>query len=155
MSSILVLPGLACSRKRIRIHPNIAAHGIFMQQQSAAFTLSSIQGNYAIGTSGLSGSNTQVISGQFGVNGTGLVTSAGAIDINTAGTLTPAEPVASGSYLTPATSGRTMLTLNPSTDNRNFAAYIVNSAVNGQLQQIFVVGIDSGRVAAGTLFRQF
>ena len=93
-------------------HPDIAAHGIITQQQSAAFTLASIQGNYSIHANGLSGSNAQVISGQLGANGTGLVTS-GAIDINTAGTLTAAEAV-TGTYVLPASSGRSTLTLNPS-----------------------------------------
>ena len=129
------------------IHPGTAVHGIFIQQQATAFTLASIQGNYSINSNGLSAGNSQVISGQMAVNGAGGVTS-GAIDINTAGTLTPAEAV-SGTYPLPGTNGRTTLVLNPSTDNRNFAVYVVNST------QAIIVGIDSGRVAAGILRRQF
>jgi hypothetical protein len=49
----------------------------------------------------------------------------------------------------PASNGRATLVLNPSTDNRNFAVYVVNST------QVIVMGIDTGRVAAGTLLRQF
>jgi hypothetical protein len=119
---------------------------MFIQQQTTAFTLASIQGNYSISSNGLSAGNGQVISGQMAANGAGAVTS-GAIDIDTAGTLTPAEAV-SGTYLLPAASGRTTLVLNPSGDNRNFAVYIVNST------QAIIVGIDS-RVAAGALLRQF
>jgi hypothetical protein len=139
--------GSAVFQETDSIHAGIAAHGMFTQQQSAAFTLASVQGNYAISTTGLSGASSQVISGQLTSNGAGLVAS-GAIDINTAGTLTAGEAV-SGTYILPATSGRSTLALNPSTDNRNFAVYIVNST------QVFVVGIDSGRVAAGILFRKF
>jgi hypothetical protein len=137
------------------IHPGIAADGMFTQQQvpipPAAFSLASIIGNYAIGTNGLSGSNAQVITGQLAANGAGLVKS-GAIDINTAGTLTAGEAV-SGTYILPASSGRSTLVLNPLTDNRNFAVYIVNST------QVFVVGIDNAaappRLAIGTMYRQF
>jgi hypothetical protein len=137
--------GSAVFQETDAIHAGIAAHGVFTQQQTAAFTLASIQGNYAISTTGLSGASPQVISGQLSANGTGQVTS-GAIDINTAGTLTAGQLV-TGSYVLPATSGRSTLVLNPLTDT--FAVYIVNST------QVFVVGIDSGRVAAGTLLRKF
>jgi hypothetical protein len=133
------------------IHAGIAPHGMLIQQQiptpPAAFSLASIKGNYAIGTNGASGPSAQVITGQLGIDGAGLVTS-GAIDINTAGVLTPAEAV-SGTYILPASTGRSTLVLNPTTDNRNFAVYVVNSS------QVFVVGIDNGRLAGGTLFRQF
>ena len=139
--------GSAVFQETDSIHAGIAAHGVFTQQQSAAFTLASLQGNYAITTTGLSGASAQVISGQLTSNGAGLVAS-GAIDINTAGTLTAGEAV-SGTYTLPASTGRSTLALNPSTDNRNFAAYIVSPT------QVFLVGIDSGRVAAGTLFRKF
>jgi hypothetical protein len=139
--------GSAVFQETDSIHAGIAAHGLFTQQQSAAFTLASAQGNYAISATGVSGASPQVISGQLTSNGTGLVTS-GAIDINTAGTLTAGE-VVSGTYSLPASSGRSTLTLNPSTDNRNFAAYVVSPT------QVFIVGIDNGRVASGTLFRKF
>jgi hypothetical protein len=138
--------GSAVFQEADAIHPGISAHGMFIQQQTTAFTLASIQGNYSISSNGLSAGNGQVISGQMAANGAGAVTS-GAIDIDTAGTLTPAEAV-SGTYLLPAASGRTTLVLNPSGDNRNFAVYIVNST------QAIIVGIDS-RVAAGALLRQF
>jgi hypothetical protein len=45
--------------------------------------------------------------------------------------------------------GRTTFVLNPSTDNRSFAAFVVNST------QVIIVGIDTGRVAAGVMLRQF
>jgi hypothetical protein len=126
---------------------NIASDGFFAQQQSAAFSLASIQGNYAVNSKGLSGSSVQVFTGQLNADGAGTVP-LGAIDINTAGALTPSEAI-SGTYSVPASSGRGTLTLNPSTDNRNFAVYVVNST------QAIVVGIDTGRLAAGSLFRRF
>ena len=125
----------------------IASDGIFAQQQSGAFSLTSIQGNYAIAVSGTSGSSRQVILGQVKADGAGTIPS-GAIDINTDGTLTPGEAV-SGTYSAPAGSGRATLTLNPSTDNRNFAVYVVSST------QVLMVGIDGGRVSSGALFKQF
>jgi hypothetical protein len=125
----------------------IISDGMFAQQQTTPFTLASIQGNYAIATSGVSGSSGQSITGQFGANGSGALAS-GAIDINTGGILTSSEAVA-GSYSTPAANGRAAIVLNPSSDNRNFAGYIVSST------QVFVLGIDPGRVGVGALFRQF
>jgi hypothetical protein len=121
--------------------------GIFAQQQSAPFTLASIQGNYAIATSGVSGSSGQDIAGQFGANGSGVLAS-GAININTGGILTSGEAV-SGTYTTPAANGRAALVLNPASDNRNFAGYVVSST------QVFTLGIDPGRIGVGALFRQF
>jgi len=125
---------------------SIAADGLFIQQQSTAFSFASIQGSYALQTTGLSAASLQTISGQVSANGTGAISS-GTIDINTAGTTT--SEAASGAYSLPASNGRATLMLNPSSDNRNFAVYVVNST------QIFVIGTDTGRVAAGTLLRQF
>ena len=131
-------------RKPTRISPAMA---FSPNSKAAAFSLASIQGSYALDSSGLSGSSVQVFTGQLNADGAGTVSS-GTIDINTAGTLTPSEAV-SGAYTALSSSGRGTLTLNPSTDNRNFAVYVVNST------QVIVVGIDSGRLAAGALFRRF
>ena len=127
----------------------ITSDGIFAQQQSAAFALNSIQGNYAVSTSGGTSSPSagQVIVGQFASNGSGVIPS-GAMDINTGGVLTPGEAV-TGTYTAPAANGRSTLVLNPTGDNRNFAAYVVNAA------QVFILGIDPGRVAVGALYREF
>jgi hypothetical protein len=123
-------------------HPS---DGNFTSQQSAAFTLASIQGNYAIQTSGVSGSSPQVSTGEFASNGAGAIAS-GSIDINTGGTLAPAQPV-TGSYPAPAAHGRTTLALNSGTPN--FAAYVVSST------QVYILGIQPGQVAVGALLRQF
>jgi len=121
--------------------------GMFAQQQITPFTLASIQGNYAIATSGASGTSGQSITGQFGANGSGVLSS-GVVDINTGGILTSGEAV-SGTYTTPAANGRSTIVLNPSSDNRNFAGYVVSPT------QVFILGIDPGRVGVGALFRQF
>jgi hypothetical protein len=123
----------------------IASHGLFTLQQSAPFTLASIQGNYAIDTSGISGASLQVSTGQIGANGAGSVTS-GNMDVNTAGALITGQAV-TGSYTAPAATGRTTLTLTSTIPN--FAAYIVSPT------QVYVLGIQSGQVAAGALLRQF
>jgi hypothetical protein len=120
-----------------------------IQQQTTAFSLASIQGNYALQTSGLSPASpasAQTIAGPLVANGAGAISS-GTIDINSAGTL--ASETVSGAYSLPASTGRATLTLNPSTDNRNFAVYIVNST------QVFVVGIDAGRLASGAMYKRF
>ena len=123
----------------------IASDGLFTLQQSAAFTLASLQGNYAIESSGISGSSLEVSTGQIGANGAGAVTS-GNIDINTGGTLTLGQTV-TGSYSAPAATGRATLALNSSSPN--YAAYVVNST------QVYIMGIQTGRLAVGALLRQF
>jgi hypothetical protein len=123
--------------------------GSFAQQQTAAFSRASIQGSNALQTTGLSPASpasAQTIAGQLVADGAGAISS-GTIDINSAGT--PASEAVSGTYSLPAPNGRATLTLNPSTDNRNFAVYIVNST------QVFVLGIDAGRLASGAMYRRF
>jgi hypothetical protein len=115
--------------------------GNFTLQQSAA----SIQGNYAIETTGVSGSSLQDSTGQIGANGTGTITS-GNTDTNTGGTLASAQPV-TGSYSAPATNGRATLTLNSGTPN--YSAYVVSPT------QVYILGIQSGQLAVGALLRQF
>jgi hypothetical protein len=123
--------------------------GSFAQQQSTTFSMASIQGNYALQTSGLSTASAQTMEGQLSANGTGTISS-GTIDITTTGTAT--SEAISGTYSSPGSNGRATLTLNPSTDTRNFAIYVVNST------QVFVVGIDSSsaaRLASGAMSRRF
>ena len=123
----------------------IASDGNFALQQSAAFTLASIQGNYAIETSGASGSSLQVSTGELGADGAGTITS-GNIDTNTGGTLAPGQAV-TGSYTAPATTGRATLALNSTTPN--YAAYVISPT------QAYLLGIQTGQSAAGALLRQF
>jgi len=123
--------------------------GSFAQQQTTGFTQASIQGSYALQTTGLSSASpasTQTIAGPLVADGVGAIPS-GTIDINSAGTL--ASETVSGTYSLPVSNGRATLALNPSTDNRNFAVYIVNST------QVFVIGIDSGRLASGAMYKRF
>jgi hypothetical protein len=122
-----------------------SSDGNFTLQQSALFTLASIQGNYAIETSGLSGSSLQVSTGQIATDGKGAVTS-GKIDTNTGGTLVAGQTV-TGSYSAPGTSGRATLTLNSGAPN--YAAYVVSPT------QVYILGIQSGQLAVGALLRQF
>jgi hypothetical protein len=128
------------------IDPGRTSNGSFLEQQGAAFSLASLKGSYALETTGLSGASAETLTGQLSADGAGAIPS-GSLDSNTAGAT--ASESASGTYLLPTVAGRATLTLNPSTDNRNFAVYIVNSA------QAFVVGIDSGRIASGPMYRRF
>lgn len=123
----------------------IASDGNLARQQSSALTLASIQGNYAIQTSGAAGSSAQVITGELSADGAGNIP-AGKIDVNTAGALTAGE-VVTGSYSAPTATGRSTLALNSGT--LNYSLYVVSPT------QAFVVGIQAGQVAAGSLLRQF
>ncbi len=123
----------------------IASHGLLALQQSPPFTLSSIEGNYALQTSGTSGASAQVTTGQLGANGAGAVT-AGELDINTGGVTTPGQAVM-GTYTAPAVTGRATLALSSGT--LNYAAYVVSST------QIYILGIQPGQLAVGSLLRQF
>ncbi len=126
----------------------IASDGTFMAQQSGPFALASIQGNYAIETSGITGGAARVVSGQLGTDGAGNVetTPAAAVDINTAGVLLPGV-AATGAYTAPAANGRTTLALSPL--STGYAAYVVNP------NEVFLLDLQSGQLAAGALLRQF
>jgi len=123
----------------------IASDGNFALQQSAAFSPASIQGNYAIGTSGTSGSSLQVSTGQLAADGKGAVPS-GSLDTNTAGSLSSAQPL-TGSYSAPAATGRATLALNSGA--LAYACYVLSPT------QVYILGIKSGQLAAGALLRQF
>jgi hypothetical protein len=142
--------GSAVFQETDTIHPNVTSDGIFTKQQNASFSQSQISGTYAINTSGLSGSSIEVITGELAANGAAVVSS-GALDVNTAGTLTPGQTI-TGTYATASSTERGTLTLNllnPLVQTRTFAVYVVSST------QAFAVGTDTGRLAAGALFRQF
>jgi hypothetical protein len=126
---------------------SITSDGEFVQQHLGSNPALSSQSSYALDASGLSGTLSQVLVGQLTANGAGAISS-GHLDINTAGTLTSGEAI-TGTYTIPGSSGRAVLTVNPTADNRNFAVYVVNST------QVFLLGIDSGRLVAGSLLRQF
>jgi hypothetical protein len=134
-------------------HPNIASDGTFVQQQNTSFALSQIAGTYALKTNGFSGASAETIIGELATNVSGGV-SAGAIDINTAGNTASAVAItpATNSFSTSSSAERGTLVLtlgNPLNQTRNFAVYVVSST------QVFIVEIDSGRLAAGALLRQF
>lgn len=123
----------------------IASDGNFTVQQSGPFTLASIAGNYAIAVSGTSGGSLQSSTGQLDTNGAGLITS-GIIDTDTAGSLAAGQ-IVTGSYTAPAAIGRATLALNSTPPN--YAAYVVSPT------QVYLLGIQSGQLAAGALLRQF
>ena len=125
----------------------IASDGNFTLQQSATFALSSIQGNYAIQTSSTSGGSLQVMTGQVGADGAGAIKAGSLVDVNTGGTLNSGQAV-TGAYAAPATSGRTVLTLTP-INPTGYAAYVVNP------NEVYLLGIQPGQLAAGVLLRQF
>jgi hypothetical protein len=129
------------------IDAGIASDGNFAQQQGAPFTVASVMGNYALHTSGASGSSVEDITGEIAADGTGKIP-AGKIDINIAGTLTPGQAV-TGSYSAPAATGRATLSLTPGASTN--AAYVVSPT------QVYILEIQpTGQlVGAGSLLRQF
>ncbi len=143
--SLVFYLGAAGSAVAQETDAGYSSDGNFTLQQSAASTLASIQGNYAIETSGISGSSLQVSTGQIGADGAGALTS-GKIDTNTGGTLVSGQTV-TGSYSAPGTSGRATLTLN--SGSPNYAAYVVSPT------QVYILGIQPGQLAVGALLRQF
>jgi hypothetical protein len=126
----------------------IASDGIFASQQGAPFSLATLQGNYAIQTSGTLSGSSQVLTGQLDANGAGATeaTPPSIVDLNTGGTLSPALTV-TGGYVAPDANGRTAFSLTPVSNG--YAAYIVNSG------EVFLLGLQPGQVAAGTLLKQF
>jgi hypothetical protein len=131
--------------------PSIVADGLLLGQQGGPFTLASLQGRYALNLNGLTAAGEEDFVGQLATDGAGNVKS-GLLDINDFGGLLPAEPN-SGTYGSVASNGRATMVLNPSTDNRNFVLYFVNSPSQGS--QVFVMGTDSTRLATGSLYKQF
>jgi hypothetical protein len=124
----------------------IESNGNFSFQQGAPFALASLQGNYAIETSGVSAAALQVTTGQFGSNGAGTIVS-GVIDTNTGGTTLALGQAATGTYSTPAATGRVTITLTAGA--LNYVGYIVSPS------QIYILGIQPGELAAGAMLKQF
>lgn len=124
----------------------IASDGNFSLQQGAPFALASVQGNYALQTNGVSAGASQVTSGQIGSNAAGTIVS-GVIDTNIGGTTVTLGQATTGSYSAPAATGRVTLTLTAGA--QNYVGYI------GSSNQIYILGIQPGELAAGALLRQF
>lgn len=146
--------GNAVFQETDSIHPT--SDGFLAQQQSAAFSQALIAGNYAIGSSGLSGSSVETVTGELAANGAGSVTS-GAIDVNTGGTLSPGvTPTGAYSASSAAERGTLTLTLpSPLNQTRNYAVYVITSPQTLPAQQLILIRIDAGLPANGSLFRQF
>ncbi len=73
----------------------------------------------------------------------------GELDTNTGGTIfspLAGQPV-TGSYTAPSSAGRSLLTLNSA--SANYVVYVVSPT------QAFLLGIQPGQLAAGSLLRQF
>jgi hypothetical protein len=148
--------GSAVFQETDTIHGTVAGDGFLAQQQSSSFSQALITGNYAIATSGLSGSAVEQVTGELAANGAGVVPS-GAIDINSGGTLSPGVAV-TGAYAASSSAERGTLTLalpSPLNQTRNYAVYVINSPQTLPAQRIIVIRIDAGLPASGQMFRQF
>ena len=132
------------------------ADGLLLLQHGGPFTAASLQGSYALNLAGLAGGTPENFVGQITADGAGKVTS-GSLDININDFAAAGQPLmkqlpgeaVSGTYASVSSAGRATLSLNPSADNRNFVLYFVSPA------QVFVLGADSTRVAAGVISKQF
>lgn len=121
-------------------------------QDATQFTSAAIQGRY---TFSVSGANTGGAAGSLAIAGALSSDGAGALsqgvrDVNSAGTLTSAQSLASGSYTVPSSAGRGTLTLNFSSPSvtQTFAYYIIDAA------RVRLLGTDSTMAVSGDLLKQ-
>jgi hypothetical protein len=124
----------------------IVSDGNFSLHQGVPFSLASIQGSYALESSGVSATASQVTSGQLLSNGAGTIVS-GVLDSNTGGTTITLAQAATGSYSAPAATGRVTFTLTAGA--QSYVAYITSPT------QVYILGIQPGELTAGALLRQF
>jgi hypothetical protein len=118
--------------------------GTALQQQTTAFTPSSLQGTYGLNFTGAnSGSELDSIA-EFTSDGASKLT--GIIDINNSGGTTPGQPLA-GTFTT-AANGRTTMILQTPLGTQNLAVYLVNGT------RALFVELDGGLVAAGDIRHQ-
>jgi hypothetical protein len=151
-------PGSAFFQETDSLHPNVASNGFLAQQQVTAFSQSLLTGNYSISSSGLSGSSIETFTGEMAANGAGVIET-GIIDVNVGGTPTSAQSL-TGVYAASSSAERGTLTLTlpaPLNETRTFAVYTINPPQTLPLpvQQIILIGIDTGRTAGGSLFLQY
>ena len=132
------------------------ADGLLILQQGGPFAAASLQGTYAWNLAGLTAGGQENFVGQITADGAGKVSS-GSLDINI-NDFAPAGQTlvkqlggeaVTGTYASVTATGRATMILNPSADNRNFVLYFVSPA------QVFVLGADPARVAAGAVYKQF
>jgi hypothetical protein len=118
--------------------------GTALQQQTAAFTPSSVQGTYGLNFTGAnSGSELDSIA-EFTSDGVTKLT--GIIDINNSGGITFGQPL-TGTFTT-AANGRTTMILQTPLGTQNLAVYLVNGT------RALFVELDGGLVAAGDIRHQ-
>ena len=151
-------PGSAFFQETDSLHPNVASAGFLLQQQSATFSQALLLGNYAISSSGLSGSSIETITGDLTASGAGVVGS-GTIDVNLGGVPTSGQ-LLTGVYAVSTSAARGTLALTlpaPLNETRNFAIYAIHppQTLPFPVQQIILIGIDSGRTTSGSLFLQY
>lgn len=146
--------GNAVFQETDALHP--ASDGFLAPQQSSTFSQALIAGNFAIATSGITGSSIETDTGEIAADGAGNVSS-GSIDVNAGGTLSPAV-AAVGAYAASSSPARGTLSLTlagPLNQTRTYAVYVVNSPQTLPAQQIILIRIDAGLPAGGSLFRRF
>jgi hypothetical protein len=121
-----------------------AGKGTIAKQDTAAFSLATLDGPYAFLVDGLDFNNRLSIAGRFTSSSGAL--SAGISDINNGPTVSLAQPL-SGT-LTLGANGRGTLTLTTAIGPLHFAYYIVSSS------ELLVVGTDFFPILSGTALRQ-
>jgi hypothetical protein len=151
-------PGSSFFQETDSLHPNVASDGFLAQQQVTAFSQALLTGNYSVRSSGLSGSSIETITGEMTADGAGVI-GTGTIDVNVGGTPTSAQSL-TGVYAASSSAERGTLTLTlpaPLNETRAFAVYAINPPETLPLpvQQIILIGIDTGRTAGGSLFLQY
>ena len=115
---------------------------------TANITGAALNGNYALQLSGGTGGASQQFLGQLALNSSGTLT-AGNLDMSTFPSGSPGQTEPLLGTLSIPSSVRGTLSLNPLTDHRTFLVYAAGSG------QFFVLQIDSGSFASGTILKQF
>lgn len=151
-------PGSAFFQETDSLHPNVASDGFLAQQQVAVFSQTLLSGNYAVSASGLFGSTLETITGEMAADGAGNI-GTGTLDVNAGGTPTSGQSL-TGVYAASPSADRGTLTLTlpaPLNETRAFAVYAINppQALPLPVQQIILIGIDTGRISGGSLFLQY
>ncbi|HVO79879.1 MAG TPA: hypothetical protein VMT28_04060 [Terriglobales bacterium] len=105
------------------------ARGSFEPQDSEAFDVAALNGNYVFRAGGSDAASLPIGEvGVFAADGEGSITG-GHIDINDNGTLSdPAEALTPAAYSVDATTGRGTLQLATASGTANYAFYVINSS---------------------------
>jgi hypothetical protein len=128
----------------LQIDSTVVSGGSALAQQGTAFSNASIQGNYGLNLTGVTGGLEIDSIAQFSADGNGHLK--GTVDFNNSGVLALGLAL-NGSY-SAAGNGRFTATLSSSSGSMHMAFYIVDTSL------ALVLDLDQNLVAVGSFQRQ-